>query len=99
MSPPTSTDFSSRDLPPQLFRLDLCISKQSTVATAIQEDRIVVYAVIFQHLLQLRPDRIVTPLIFNERPRLKCHQERFANHENWSLAFGLWSLFDYPVQN
>jgi hypothetical protein len=88
VSPPATADFRFGDLPPQLFRFDFRISKES-ISLAIHKYSVIMNAVFPENLLQLGPDRIVTPFVLVLISRPESHQERFTNH----LQLDLCALF------
>src|ERR1700752_2698378 len=80
MSPPLPASISLGNLLPQLFRLNLGISKQP-VGFPIKKYRVVVDTVTLEHLLQFGPDRVVTRFVLSLILRLESHDECFAYHE------------------
>jgi len=65
---------------PLFHGLDLCVSKKGSLV-GMQENTVLVNAVIFQDLLQLGPYGIVALLIECRLPRVQGHDKRFSNHE------------------
>ena len=61
--PPFLTDLGRGDGRPLLFALDFGVAEE-LARLGVQEDRIVRDTVIFEHLLQFRPNRIVALLLF-----------------------------------
>ena len=64
--------------------LDLDVAVENE-RLAVEEDRVVVSAAGLDHLLHLRPERVVALLVFLLHARMKLHSECLANHDFFSL--------------
>jgi len=60
--PPPSANLGVRDLPPQLLRFNLDVSKEA-IGIMLEKDRITVHAMLFQDVMQIQPDWFVPPLV------------------------------------
>src|SRR6266542_3543757 len=83
--PPSLAHDSVSNLLPQFLRFNFGVSKK-TIRFALNKDGIIVYALLFQDIPQLRPDWIVTSFVFLAAVRLKCHYKCFANHLALQIA-------------
>ena len=90
MRPPAPTDFRQQSAATTL-RTDLGVAKIDQPCD--RENSVTVNAVCPEHLLQLGPDRIVTPFVFVLIARPETHQERFANHVTFLICDFL--IFDF----
>ena len=76
--PPLLTDFRRSDGRPLLFAFDLRVAEELS-RFGLQEDRVVRHTVVFEDLLQLRPDRIVAVFVFLLDAGVDRHNEGFAD--------------------
>lgn len=83
MRPPTVAHGGVDYGGPTRFILDLRESKK-LVSLCMQNDRVVVHAVGFEHGNQFRPNRVVAALVFSLGAGMDLHDEGFANH-NWKM--------------
>ncbi len=79
LRPPLPARFGFSDFLPQLFGLNLGVSKQS-ISAGIEKDRIIAHAIFLKLIVQLRTNRIMACLIRCLVVGLERHDEGLANH-------------------
>ena len=76
--PPSLTDFRRGDGRPLFLAFDFGVAEE-LARLGMQEDRVVRNAVVFEDLLEFRPDRIVALFVFLLGAGVDRHEERFAD--------------------
>ena len=84
--PPPAADFCFRNGTPLRKILNLSVSEQPT-GFGIEEYRIIDDAVAVKRFLQLRPNRVMPPLIFLLHRRLDLHDKRDSVHVHGSMGY------------
>ena len=82
--PPCLADVCRGDGRPLFFALDFGVAEE-LARFLVQEDRVVRDAVVFEHLLQLWPDRIVALFVFLFGAGIDRHYKSFADFYSWQV--------------